>query len=119
MGRSRRAVLEGTETLAGNDVVAIWHGDEYHIAPEVTVPGASRAELDAVAQQEWRTLISHEGWKLNLCTTDPQCELYDLNRDPHELHNRYAQPDQRRRIADLRARLVAWQQQVGDTAPLP
>jgi arylsulfatase A-like enzyme len=119
MGRSRRAVLEGTETLAGNDVVSIWHGDEYHIVPEVTVAGASRAELDAVAQQEWRTLISHEGWKLNLCTTDPQCELYDLNHDPHELTNRYAEPAQRGRIADLRARLVAWQQQVGDTAPLP
>jgi len=118
-GRSRRAVLEGRETLATNDVVTIWHGDEYCIAPELAVSGASRAELDAVANQEWRTLVSHEGWKLNLCATDPQCELYDLNTDPYEQHNLYADPAQRGRVADLRARLLAWQQQSGDNAPLP
>ena len=31
--------------------------------------------------QPWRTVISGDGWKLNLSPVD-QCELYDLNDDP-------------------------------------
>lgn len=35
-----------------------------------------------------RTIISAEGWKLNLYGAG-QGELYDLNADPHELENLY------------------------------
>ena len=35
-----------------------------------------------------RAIISHEGMKLHLSPGD-QCELYDLNNDPHELRNLY------------------------------
>ena len=34
----------------------------------------------------WRTVITPQGWKLNLSPTD-QCELYDLNSDPGERKN--------------------------------
>lgn len=115
-GCSRRAVLEGSADLGDNDVFAIWEGSEYE-AGDVTVPGASRAQLEAVAGQSWRTIITHDGWKLSRCATDPSNELYDLNTDPHEMHNLFADPDQRGRIADLTERIVAWQHQVGDGSP--
>ena len=66
----------------------------------------------------WRSILSHDGWKLNASATD-QSELFDLNMDPHELTNRFNDPDQRGRIADLLDRIRAWQATVADTAPLP
>ena len=98
-GRSRRPVLEGQETLSDNDVIVEWN------SPDGT-------------DQEWRSIFAADGWKLNLCTGD-QCELYDLNTDPHELHNRFEEPARRGRIDDLTARIRAWQSTVGDDLPLP
>ena len=77
------------------------------------LPEAHRVESDP-----WRSIISHDGWKLNASATD-QSELFDLNTDPHELTNRFNDPDQRGRIADLLDRIRAWQATVADTAPLP
>ena len=68
--------------------------------------------------EPWRTIVSHEGWKLNLTAVD-QSELYDLNEDPHELRNLFNDPEQATRIRDLTARVRAWQQRTEDVARLP
>ena len=91
-GVSRAGVLKGTDSLAGNDAIVEWNGEE-----------------------PWRTILSRENYKLNLCATD-QSEFYDLNRDPHELENRFQDPAYRPQIKELAARIRAWQQQTGDTA---
>ena len=66
----------------------------------------------------WRTVISADRWKLNLSPED-QCELFDLNTDPHEATNRFDDPGQQERIRDLRGRIARWQERTGDEAPLP
>ena len=43
-------------------------------------------------------------------------ELYDLARDPHEFANRYAEPGNEARIAELRDQLEALRGQCGDTS---
>ncbi len=117
-GLSLKPTLKGDADLSGNDVFVIWRGDELSCA-DVEVPGAGAAEIAAISEQEWVTLVSHDGWKLNLCTLDPCCELYDLNSDPHELVNRYDEPGQFARIREMTGRIVVWQEQTGSTIPLP
>jgi choline-sulfatase len=81
----------------------------------MTAPVEEIAEL---AGMPWRSLITSEGWKLNLSAGD-QCELYDLNADPHEMNNLYDDPAQIDRVRDMAARVRIWQHETGDTAPLP
>ena len=66
----------------------------------------------------WRTIISAEGWKLNLSRHD-RCELNNLNDDPHEEKNLFDDPAQSKRILALTERLRRWQERAGDTARLP
>lgn len=117
MGRSRRDVLEERASLADNDVFFLWSGDEYD-PRTVSLPGVEQAQLDAVATQEWRCIVSADGWKLNLCATDPNCELYNHHEDPHELDNRFADPACRPIVNELTRRILDWQQRIGDEQPL-
>ena len=66
----------------------------------------------------WRTVVSSEGWKLNLSPND-QCEFYDLNTDPHELQNLFDDPSRRDHVLDLTNRISQWQERYGDEAQLP
>lgn len=45
----------------------------------------------------------------------PQEELYDLRNDPHEQRNLAAQPQQAKRLAQMRAQLAAWMQANNDS----
>jgi arylsulfatase A-like enzyme len=93
-GTSRAGVLGRGNSLEDNDVVVEWNGDAV-----------------------WRTIVSRENWKLNLCRTD-QGEFYDLNEDPHELRNRYEDPAYRSRIQELAGRIREWQRVTGDVSAL-
>ena len=62
--------------------------------------------------------MTADRWKLNLCAGD-QCELFDLNSDPHELVNLFDDPTHRDRIRDMAAKIRLWQYETGDDAPLP
>ena len=62
----------------------------------------------------WRTIVTSDGWKLNLSPVD-QCELYDLNNDPFEQDNLFEDRSQAVRIDDLTARIRAWQMRTNDT----
>jgi len=112
-GASRRAVLEGRDTLEGNDVFIEWHGAEgFKAAPMDTADD----EGNRIKGGPWRTVVSAEGWKLNASPVD-RCELFDLNSDPHEMSNLFEEPAQQDRIKDLRDRIRVWQQRTGDTTP--
>jgi arylsulfatase A-like enzyme len=129
-GQSRAAVLRGESTLAENDVLIEWNGPDGRPARFFGQGSAHlREPLDAAARQRagqqwaavqgpWRSVISADGWKLNLSATD-QCELYDLHTDPHEMQNRFDEPQQQGRIGELAGRIRAWQAQTGDHVPLP
>lgn len=64
-----------------------------------------------------RCRIAADGWKLNLYQDDAP-ELFDLNSDPGELHNRATEPAHRDRARRLTEELLAWQQRTQDKVPL-
>ena len=51
--------------------------------------------------------------------TKPVEELYDLQNDPHEVHNLAGDPKQANRLATMRAALKEWQNEVGDVGLIP
>ena len=65
----------------------------------------------------WRSLVTGDRWKLNLCAGD-QCELFDLNTDPFEERNLFDDPVHRDRIREMTARIRVWQHETDDDAPL-
>jgi arylsulfatase A-like enzyme len=114
-GTSRASILRGEGTLADNEVFVQWNGTNgWEKAARAL--GLSESEW-ADVYGPWRTVISAEGWKLNLSPVD-QCELYDLNTDPFEQVNLFDEPSQRDRILDLTERLQQWQEYTADEAPL-
>ena len=109
-GNSRVPVLEGRETLDDNDVFIQWNGlgDRNLGSPQINL----------IATLPWRAIVTADRWKLNLCAGD-QCELFDLNSDPHELTNLFDEPVHRDRIRKMAAKIRLWQRETGDDAPLP
>jgi hypothetical protein len=49
----------------------------------------------------------------------PAEELYDLETDPHEIHNLAATPDHRATLEKLRAALDRWMEETGDQGRTP
>ena len=100
-GESRTDVMRGESTLKNNDVFIQWNEPDQSNLPQST----------------WRSIVSSDGWKLNLSPAD-QCELYNLNNDPHEQVNLYDDHHQKNRIDDLKYRIIEWQKRVGDKTDL-
>ncbi len=112
-GNSLVPVLEGDFDLSDNDVFIQWNG----ISPEMEDRALGWPQINRMLNNPWRSVIV-DRWKLNLCAAD-QCELFDLNSDPHELNNLFNDHAHRDRIRDMASRVRAWQVRTGDTAPLP
>jgi arylsulfatase A-like enzyme len=133
-GESRAGVFFGegacgkAMSLEQNDVFIEWQGpngrparyfDRGHsdlkepLDEHATPPGD---EWERV-RGPWRSVVSAEGWKLNLSTTD-LCELYDLNTDPGETRNLFTDRQQQSRIRDLMDRIRQWQTRTADTVAL-
>ncbi len=112
-GESRLPVLKGEAKLEDNDVFIEWNGtSREHQDRAMATP-----KIDRLNKLPWRSIVSGR-WKLNLCVGD-QCELFNLETDPHEQTNLFGDSAQRDRISDLAARIRLWQQRTADTAPLP
>ncbi len=109
-GNSLASVLKGDADLSENDVFVQWNG--------MGDRNLGTPEINRMASMPWRTVITPDRWKLNLCPAD-QCELYDLNSDPHEMTNLYNDSAHRDRIRDMAARIRIWQSDTGDDAGLP
>ena len=110
-GQSRVSVLKGEASLAENDIFIEWNGRDGH-----PIPG--EAEVNPAMSRPWRSMVSAERWKLNLCPSD-HGELYDLNQDPYEMTNRFDDPAQQERIATMIASIRRWQENVADVVALP
>ena len=109
-GQSLAPVLTGQSDLSDNDVFVQWNG--------MGDRNLGTPEINRMASMPWRTVITGDRWKLNLCATD-RCELYDLNSDPHEMTNLFDDPSHRDRVRDMAARIRIWQDATKDDAPLP
>lgn len=64
-------------------------------------------------------MIRTDRWKLIGYPKIARWQLFDLANDPHELNDLSMQPERQAIVKELRAKLVAWQQEHGDTLPLP
>ena len=109
-GKRRVNVLDGDSELC-DDVFMQWY------AHPATVP-LGNPDIERMSNVSWRSVVTSDRWKLNLSSGD-QCELYDLNADPHEMRNRFEEPECRDRIRDMTARIRIWQQAVDDELTLP
>jgi arylsulfatase A-like enzyme len=110
-GVSRAGVLRGEATLADNDLFFEWNGTN---GWEKAARGLRLSEEEwARLHGPWRSVISADGWKLNLSPVD-RCELYNLNDDPFEQVNLFEDRDQQERTADLAGRIRRWQEETED-----
>lgn len=121
-GESRVDVLEGKSSLQDNDVFIQHNGiGDRDLTSEESKPTASKElkdDINYLNTLPWRSIVSHDRWKLNLCVGD-QCELFDLNSDPFEFNNLFNLPEHKDRIRAMGARIRLWQHRTGDNAPLP
>jgi hypothetical protein len=121
-GKGRSDVIEGNATLDGNDIFMQHNGyGDRDLTSEESRPTLSREKADEMNYMNnlpWRSVVTADRWKLNLCAGD-QSELYDLNTDPYEMDNLFNEPSHRDRIRQMTARIRVWQDQTGDSAPLP
>ncbi len=113
-GKSLLSVLEGRKDLSENDVFISWNGYDNRVPDRFLGDN----KINRMLRLPWRTVVTPDRWKLALCAGD-QCELYDLNNDPHEMNNLFNDPSQRDRIRDMAARIRVWQIQTADQVPLP
>lgn len=115
-GESRVSVLEGKSDLSDNDVIVQWNGSDGRPSEPFNTTIPERV-IQRVSTMPRRAIISYEGMKLHLSPGD-QCELYDLNNDPHELHNLYNDEAYRHVIRDLASRIRLWQEKYKDYTPV-
>jgi arylsulfatase A-like enzyme len=119
-GRSRVQAMRDGRRL-DEDIVVEWNSDSWLPQGRVVAGGFGAENAECVAGQSWRTLVSRERVKINVSDSD-HSELYDLNNDPYEQHNRWDDPRYGEERNELLARLARWQQQTGDKtkiAPQP
>lgn len=109
-GFSKAEVIKGNATLEGNDVFMEHNG--------VGDRNLGTPAINMLNNMQWRSVVTADRWKLNLCATD-QCELFDLNNDPFEETNLFNSHDQKDRIRQMAAKIRMWQLYTRDDAHLP
>ncbi|HZN33249.1 MAG TPA: sulfatase-like hydrolase/transferase, partial [Pirellulaceae bacterium] len=66
--------------------------------------------------QDSQRMIREGDWKLAWYPKIDRWQLFNVGSDPHELRDLIADLAQRDRVADLRAKLLAWLREQGDTS---
>ena len=109
-GKSKADVIRGTSDLSGNEVFMEHNG--------IGDRNLGTPAINMLNNMEWRSVVTRDRWKLNLCATD-QCELFDLNSDPFEQDNLFNNSEHKDRIRLMAAKIRMWQHETEDQAPLP
>ena len=65
-----------------------------------------------------RTLVTRR-WRMTVADGDPWGELYDLENDPHEMHNLFMDESARAARGELMEELAYRQMELADRSPLP
>ncbi len=94
------------DDLDGRDLSPIWHGEKESVRDSVFL-----------AYKEWMRAVREGRYKLIRYPQIDYTQLFDLEKDPDELHNLADQPDQADRIEQLKKLLQQWQEQLGDRQP--
>jgi arylsulfatase A-like enzyme len=70
------------------------------------------------AYRDVQRSVRTDRWKLMRYPQVNETQLFDLQKDPHELNNLAAQPEHAGRVKEMLALLAKAQQKCGDTCPL-
>tara|TARA_Y100001960_G_scaffold160160_1_gene168374 strand:+ start:1 stop:1512 length:1512 start_codon:yes stop_codon:yes gene_type:complete len=109
-GTTKADVIKGKSDLSNNEVFMEHNGiGDRNLGTPV---------INMLNNMQWRSIVTSDRWKLNLCATD-QCELFNLNDDPYEEVNLFNKPEHKDRIRIMAAKIRMWQHETGDHAPLP
>ena len=117
-GKSLVPLIEGRH-VAAEPVFIEWSPGQSAVRP--LPPGsslASKEEIERVARDQIRTVISPDGWKLCLSTVD-KSQLFNLNEDPGETRNLFDSGRHQQVIDRLTQEIRRWQDEVDDTLKLP
>jgi hypothetical protein len=71
-------------------------------------------EIAAAITDPVRTVVTADGWKLNLSPLGEH-ELYHLAEDPYETRNLASQAEMQPKMVGLAERIRRWQARTGDT----
>ncbi|MGC6443574.1 MAG: sulfatase-like hydrolase/transferase [Rubripirellula sp.] len=85
---------------------------QYMNTPE---KGATMLEIRKAENTEKLT----ETGKIFSAERKPVEELYDVDSDPHEIHNLAADPKHQARLHEMRSALAQWQRDIGDIGLVP
>jgi arylsulfatase A-like enzyme len=125
-GSSLRPVMESDHQIASENVFIQWNGPNSGLAialnenryPEWMTAIASPDRILAAGSDPVRTIIRPDGWKMN-CSPLGEHELYNLERDPHEMQNLYEEKKGDELVRELVDQIRNWQDRMGDTVELP
>ena len=126
-GRSLRPQLVGSPAATERAVFLQWTAQRLRLEPidapnkgikdamlQIGAARFGREMAEAAIMQDVRTVISSEGrWKLSHSSHGFH-ELYDLQVDPCEAANRIDNAECQGAVEDLRGRLRAWSESIGD-----
>ncbi|MEM8733585.1 MAG: sulfatase-like hydrolase/transferase [Planctomycetota bacterium] len=76
------------------------------------------ATMQAIRQAETADSLNAAG-KLFSASSKPIEELYDLESDPHEIHNLAGLPEFKRQLESMRSECLRWQSEVRDIGLVP
>ncbi len=136
-----RQAARSTEALAGTLDIALTILDRARIHPYNGIQGISllpaiggataaaaarmvieddqqRAVMGFAAPPRLRTLITRR-WRMTIADGDSWGELYDLENDPHEMHNLFEEESARAVRGELMEELAYRQMELADRSPLP
>ncbi len=117
-GHSLVPVLRG-ETKRPDDVHIEWNPGQGALRRSRKADGvAPKSELDRVAVESTRTVITPDGWKLCLSDRD-KCQLFSLKDDPGETRNLFDSGRHPDVIKRLTKKIRQWQERNNDKVQLP
>jgi arylsulfatase A-like enzyme len=99
--------LEAPAGVDGASLVPVLRGEQATVRDSVFL-----------AYKDVQRAVTDGRWKLIRYPKVDRIQLFDLERDPHEVVDLAADPDQAERVQGLTTRLRAWQRELGDEAPL-
>jgi len=106
--------LISNEKSAGDDIFIQWSPGPGAIRRTDQVKAlVSKEDLERVANEHTRTIISPDGWKLCLSDAD-KCQLFDLGADPGECTNLFDSGRHKGIVGRLTENLHKWQELVKD-----
>jgi arylsulfatase len=125
-GRSLKTEVETGCVQLEDDVIIEWNGPNNgfgdvtgKVCIDERLEGLTDADgFVAAVTDSIRTIVTPDGWKLNY-SPGGWHELFNLKDDPFEKENRYKEFEGSDLIADLVARIRAWQERVNDEVVLP